>query len=120
MPLRVFAQSLRPIVAGGIVLAAGIGIGAAIAQVKPGGTATQVSVVGIENTTRQLQQMKESRNANQALAVVAVLQLLGKKQAANNGLSRLEYVVEVSPDGKVMVNGLDVSAIAALANKTKN
>jgi hypothetical protein len=108
---------LRNLALSAALLAAGIAIGASYAGATA--TGTDVSVRGLENTTQQLAQMKDNKNAQQALIVLQVLQAVGKRQQPEGGVSRFDYHVDVSPQGSVVINNIDISAITQMT-KSKN
>lgn len=99
------------------MLALGLTIGIAVAD--PSGAGTDITVRGLENAQRQLAPLKDNKNAQNTLLALTVLQAVGKRQPPENGVSRFDYHVDVSPTGQVMVNGLDVSSLTQMLSQKK-
>lgn len=109
-----FFRRAVPLVA---MLILGLTIGIAVAD--PSGSGTDISVRGLENTQHQLAALKDNKNAQNALVALAVLQAFGKRQPPENGVGRLEYHIDVSPTGQVIINGVDASALGQMLSQKK-
>ena len=101
-----------------LVLAAGsTGFFAARLTAAPSGT--DVTVTGIEDAIQKLNGMQGHRDAAQAALVLQILRGAGQKLPAEAGRSRLGYHIDVTPDGHVVVNNIDVSTLIQMANQVK-
>jgi hypothetical protein len=99
------------------MLVLGLTIGIAVAD--PSGAGTDISVRGLENAQHQLAALKDNQNAQKTLLALTVLQAVGKRQPPENGVSRFDYHVDVSPTGSVMINGVDVTALGQMLGQKK-
>ena len=82
-------------------------------------TGTDVTVTGIEDTIQKLNGMPNHRDAAQAALVLQILRGAGEKLPPEAGRSRLAYHIDVTPDGHVIINKIDVSTLIQMANKVK-
>lgn len=69
---------------------------------------TDITVRGLDDVIKALNGMRDNRNAGQASLVLTLLKGFGRPTKAEDGRNRLDYQVSVSPDGKVLVNGIDI------------
>ena len=80
---------------------------------------TDVIVTGVEDTIQKLNGMQGRRDALQAALVLQILRGAGEKLPPEAGRSRLAYHVDVTPDGHVIINNIDVSTLIQMANQVK-
>ena len=80
---------------------------------------TDVTVVGIEDAVAKLNGLQGHRDAAQAALVLQILRGAGEKLPPEGGRSRLVYHVDVTQDGHVVVNNIDVSTLIQMANQVK-
>jgi hypothetical protein len=101
-----------------LTLAAGAtGFFAARLTAAPAGT--DVTVTGIEDTIQKLNGMQGHRDAAQAALVLQILRGAGEKLPPEGGRSRLAYHIDVTQDGHVIINNIDVSTLIQMANQVK-
>ena len=80
---------------------------------------TDVTVTGIEDAIQKLNGMQGHRDAAQAALVLQILRGAGEKLPPEAGRSRLGYHIDVTPDGHVVINNIDVSTLIQMANQVK-
>ena len=102
------------------VLLVGLSGGAAwsaaeLAQAGRGGM--DISVRGVEDAIQQLNAVEGNPRAQQAALVLLLVKGAGKKQPAEAGRTRYDYHVDVEPDGRILINGLDISILMQAANQ---
>ena len=101
-----------------LVLAAG-STGFFAARLTAAPSTTDVTVVGIEDAIQKLNGMQGHRDAAQAALVLQILRGAGEKLPPEAGRSRLAYHIDVTPDGHVIINNIDVSQLIQMANQVK-
>jgi len=89
--------------------------GAQLAQAGRGGM--DISVRGVEDAIQQLNAVEGNPRAQQAALVLLLVKGAGKKQPAEAGRTRYDYHVDVEPDGRILINGLDISILMQAANQ---
>jgi len=97
------------VVAGLLVGLAGVPAGADPAQLAQAGRGMDISVRGVEDAIKQLNAVEGNPKAQQAALVLLLIQGAGKKQPAEGGRTRYDYHVEVKPDGRILINDLDLT-----------
>jgi hypothetical protein len=105
-------------------VAAALLLGALPAAATPGAQEAQagrngmdISVRGVEDAIKQLNQVQGNPQAQQAALVLLLIQGAGKKQPIEGGRSRYDYHVDVQPDGHILINGLDISVLIQAAQQ---
>jgi hypothetical protein len=89
-----------------------------LAQSRPVGPDTvEVSVRNMEGAINRLNQMRDNPRAAQAALVLQLLRGAGRPGPAEGGKSRLDYRIDVAPDGRVLVNDVDVNALIDTINR---
>lgn len=78
-----------------------------------------VTVRGIEDGIRALQNMRGNQQAQQAALVLSLLRGLGRPGPVEGGRSRVDYAITVRPDGRVFVNDMDVTTVIEMANRAQ-
>jgi len=101
-----------------LALAAG-STGFFAARLTAAPSTTDVTVVGIEDAIQKLNGMQGHRDAAQAALVLQILRGAGEKLPPEAGRSRLAYHIDVTPDGHVIINNIDVSTLIQMANQVK-
>jgi hypothetical protein len=101
------------------VLLIGLPAGAAwsavqLAQAGHGGM--DISVRGLEDAIQQLNAVEGNPKAQQAALVLLLVKGAGKKQPPEGGRTRYDYHVDIQPDGRIAINGLDISVLMQAAN----
>jgi hypothetical protein len=86
------------------------------AQQGQAGRGMDITVRGIDDAIKQLNAVQGNPQSQQAAIVLLLIQGAGKKQAPENGRSRYDYHVDIQPDGRILINGLDVSVLIQAAN----
>ncbi|MDX2104108.1 MAG: hypothetical protein EAZ99_06205 [Alphaproteobacteria bacterium] len=90
----------------------------ASAQQRPAGSeSVEVTVRNMEAAINRLNQMRDNPKAAQAALVLQLLRGAGRPGPAENGRSRLDYRIDVAPDGRVLVNDVDVNALIDTINR---
>jgi hypothetical protein len=89
-------------------------------QAQAGRSGMDITVRGIDDAIKQLNAVQGDPKAQQAAIVLLLIQGAGKKGTPENGRTRYDYHVDVTPDGHILINGLDVSVLVAAANPKKN
>src|SRR3954465_14186443 len=84
---------------------------AATQQAQAGQSGMDITVRGIEDAIKQLNGVQGNPKAQQAALVLLLIQGAGKKGAPENGRPRYDYHIDVTPDGHILINGLDVSVL---------
>ena len=74
-----------------------------------------ITVRGIDDFIKQLNAVQNEPRAQQAAIVLLLIQGAGKKQPPENGRTRYDYHVDVTPDGHILINGLDISVLIQAA-----
>jgi hypothetical protein len=82
-------------------------------------TGTDVTVTGIEDAIQKLNGLQGHRDAAQAALVLQILRGAGEKMPPEAGRTRLAYHIDVTPDGHVVINNIDVSTLVQMANQVK-
>jgi len=82
---------------------------------QAGRDAMDISVHGIDDAIKELNAVQGNPQAQQAALVLLLVQGVGKKRPPEGGRSRYDYVVDVHPDGHILINGLDVSVLIQAA-----
>lgn len=81
------------------------------------GQATVV-MTGFEDTIKKLQTLSTQPNANHELIGIAqglsVVQMMGQEEKTADGKSSRKYVFQLTPDGKIMLNNLDIKNVAGM------
>ncbi len=88
-------------------------------QAQAGHSGMDITVRGIEDAIKQLNGVQGNPKAQQAAIVLLLIQGAGKKGAPENGRPRYDYHIDVTPDGHILINGLDVSVLIAAANQKR-
>jgi hypothetical protein len=88
-------------------------------QAQAGRSGMDITVRGIDDAIKQLNAVEGNPKAQQAAIVLLLIQGAGKKQGQESGRSRYDYHVDVTPDGHILINGLDVSVLIAAANQKR-
>ena len=88
-------------------------------QAQAGHSGMDITVRGIEDAIKQLNGVQGNPKAQQAALVLLLIQGAGKKGAPENGRARYDYHIDVTPDGHILINGLDVSVLIAAANQKR-
>lgn len=83
---------------------------------QAGRSGMDITVRGIDDAIKQLNAVQGNNQAQQAAIVLLLIQGAGKKQPPENGRSRYDYHVDVQPDGRILINGLDISVLIQAAN----
>ena len=99
------------------LVAGGTGFFAARLTAAPNGT--DVTVTGVEDTIQKLNGMQGHRDAAQAALVLQILRGAGERLPPEAGRTRLGYHIDVTPDGHVIINNIDVSTLIQMANQVK-
>jgi hypothetical protein len=110
----------RPLLTGALALilvAGSTGFFAARLVAAP--TTTDVTVAGIEDAIQKLNGLQGHRDAAQAALVLQILRGAGERLPPEAGRSRLAYHIDVTPDGHVIINNIDVSTLIQMANQVK-
>jgi hypothetical protein len=76
-----------------------------------------VTAKGIDDAMKRLSDIPGNRQAQQAAIVLALLKGFGKPAGMEGGRQRLEYQIEATPDGRILINGIDVSVLVQAANR---
>jgi hypothetical protein len=118
------AVGLMPAAPAGAAPVAGLdetppAVGQAPQQAQAGRSGMDITVRGIDDAIKQLNAVEGNPKAQQAAIVLLLIQGAGKKQAPENGRTRYDYHVDVTPDGHILINGLDVSVLVAAANQKR-
>lgn len=77
-------------------------------------TTLDVSVRGMDDGIRRLGEFKGNPQAQQAALVMTLLRGVGKPGPDG----QLSYKVDITPEGHVVINQLDVSAISEMLRRT--
>lgn len=85
-------------------------------EAQAGRSGMDISVRGIDDAIKQLNAVQGNPQSQQAAIVLLLIQGAGKKQAPENGRSRYDYHVDIQPDGRILINGLDISVLIQAAN----
>lgn len=110
----------RPLLTGALALALAAGsTGFFAARLVAAPAGTDVTVTGVEDTIQKLNGMQNRRDAAQAALVLQILRGAGEKLPPQAGRSRLGYHIDVTPDGHVIINNIDVSTLIQMANQIK-
>lgn len=88
--------------------------GPALAQER---TVIDVSARGVDDAIKRLAETPGNRQAQQALIVLTLLKGFGKPGGVEGGRARLDYQIEVTPDARILINGVDFSVLAQAANR---
>jgi hypothetical protein len=112
MPRQTIAVFAAAFLAGGLGLFTGHALVAA-----PSGT--DITVTGVEDTIQKLNGLTNHRDAAQAALVLQILRGAGEKLPPEAGRTRLGYHIDVTPDGHVVINNIDVSTLIQMANQVK-
>ena len=86
---------------------------------QAGRSGMDISVRGIDDAIKQLNAVQGNVQSQQAAIVLLLIQGAGKKQAPENGRTRYDYHVDIQPDGRILINGLDVSMLIQAANQKR-
>lgn len=76
-----------------------------------------VSAKGIDDAIRRLSDIPGNRQAQQASIVLALLKGFGRPAGTEGGRQRLDYQIEATPDGRILINGIDISVLLQAANR---
>ncbi|MFD2265508.1 hypothetical protein ACFSM5_21580 [Lacibacterium aquatile] len=88
----------------------------ASAQAPTSATA-DLNVKGVEDVIAALQARKGDRNSAQAALFLTLMKQIGRPGPVANGRTSLDYKVTTTPDGGVLVNGIDIIPIINTASK---
>jgi hypothetical protein len=91
----------------------------AVQLAQAGRSGMDITVRGIDDAIKQLNAVQGNVQSQQAAIVLLLVQGAGKKQAPENGRTRYDYHVDVQPDGRILINGLDVSMLIQAANQKR-
>lgn len=76
-----------------------------------------VTAKGIDDAIKRLSDIPGNRQAQQAAIVLALLKGFGKPAGMEGGRQRLDYQIEATPDGRILINGIDISVLMQAANR---
>ncbi len=80
-------------------------------------TVIDVSARGIDDAIKRLAGVPDNKQAQQAALVLTLLKGFGKPAGVEAGRARLDYQIEATPDGRILINGVDISIILQVANR---
>jgi hypothetical protein len=76
-----------------------------------------VTAKGMDDAIKRLSGIPDNRQAQQAAIVLALLRGFGKPAGMEGGRQRLDYQIEATPDGRILINGIDISVLMQAANR---
>ncbi len=76
-----------------------------------------VTARGIDDAIKRLSDIPGNRQAQQAALVLTLLKGFGKPAGLEGGRQRLDYQIEATPDGRILINGIDISVLMQAANR---
>ena len=76
-----------------------------------------VTAKGFDDAIKRLSSVPGNRQAQQAALVLTLLRGFGKPAGVEAGSQRFDYQIEVVPDGRILINGLDISVLLQAANR---
>jgi hypothetical protein len=76
-----------------------------------------VTAKGIDDAIKRLSDIPGNRQAQQAAIVLALLRGFGKPAGMEGGRQRLDYQIEATPDGRILINGVDISVLTQAASR---